>query len=144
MGKKEIMDRINKVENKLVRDMLTESFSKASPQEIRKTGRMIESYENKVKNDLNFRAKAIAAYIRSNIEDFHAKHLSDKQMKELNPLIRNAVYTFLKDDADNNFFKISGTCACNLASYWEDCEYVKQEHVDENELEEAFAEAEAK
>ena len=127
MGKKEIIDRINKVESKLVRDMLIESFSKASPQEIRRTSRMIESYENKIKNDLNFRAKAIAAYIRSNIEDFHAKHLSDEQMKELNPLIRNAVYTFLKDDADNNFFKISGTCACNLASYWEDCEYIEAE-----------------
>ena len=29
------------------------------------------------------------------MEDFHTKYLTDKQMKELNPLIRNAVYTAL-------------------------------------------------
>ena len=39
--------------------------------------------------------KFISAVIRNNIEDFHVKHLSDEQMKELNPLIRDAVYTSL-------------------------------------------------
>jgi len=29
------------------------------------------------------------------MEDFHSKHLSDKQMKELNPIIRNAIATAL-------------------------------------------------
>lgn len=33
--------------------------------------------------------------VRNNLEDFHCKHLSDEQMKELNPLIRNAVFTAL-------------------------------------------------
>ncbi|MDD3927405.1 MAG: hypothetical protein PHT33_12180, partial [bacterium] len=29
------------------------------------------------------------------MEDFHCEHLSDEQMKELNPIIRNAIYTGL-------------------------------------------------
>ena len=41
------------------------------------------------------RALLIAMYVRNSIEDFHAEHLSDAQMKELNPLVRNAIYTAL-------------------------------------------------
>ena len=37
----------------------------------------------------------IAMVIRNAMEDFHAKHLTDEQMKELNPIIRNAVCTAL-------------------------------------------------
>lgn len=33
--------------------------------------------------------------IRNEMEDFHCKYLSDEQMKELNPIIRNAVFTAL-------------------------------------------------
>ncbi|MBA3816209.1 MAG: hypothetical protein H0X29_06760 [Parachlamydiaceae bacterium] len=29
------------------------------------------------------------------MEDFHIKHLSDQQMKELNPIIRQAIYNLL-------------------------------------------------
>ena len=43
--------------------------------------------------------KSVALYIsmvvRNAMEDFHGKHLSDAQMKEINPIIRNAVYTAL-------------------------------------------------
>jgi hypothetical protein len=38
-------------------------------------------------------ARYIAMVVRNTMEDFHCKHLSDEQMKELNPLIRNAIYT---------------------------------------------------
>lgn len=34
-------------------------------------------------------------YIRNEMEDFHCKHLSDAQMKELNPIIRQAIYNIL-------------------------------------------------
>ena len=125
MSAEEVLERINKIKSNIVKEMMLESFNKASAAEKRKSCRMIESYENNLKNDLNFRAKAIAAYVRCYMEDFHCKHLSDAQMKELNPIIRNAIYTFLKDDADGDFFGISGICACNLASYWEDCEYLR-------------------
>lgn len=37
----------------------------------------------------------IAMNIRNAMEDFHFKHLSDEQMKELNPIIRQAIYDTL-------------------------------------------------
>lgn len=37
----------------------------------------------------------IAQVLRNELEGFHAEHLSDGQMRELNPLMRNAVYTAL-------------------------------------------------
>lgn len=40
-------------------------------------------------------AKFIAIVVRNAMEDFHVKHLTDEQMKELNPLIRNAIATAL-------------------------------------------------
>lgn len=40
-------------------------------------------------------AKYIAKVVRNEIEDFHTEYLSDAQMKELNPLIRNAICTAL-------------------------------------------------
>ncbi len=30
------------------------------------------------------------------MEDCHAKHLTDEQMRELNPIVRNAIYTGLQ------------------------------------------------
>ena len=40
-------------------------------------------------------AKYVAMVVRNAIEDFHCEHLSDDQMKQLNPLIRNAIATAL-------------------------------------------------
>ena len=40
-------------------------------------------------------AKFLAMLVRNGMEDFHHNHLSDEQMKELNPIIRNAIYTGL-------------------------------------------------
>lgn len=57
-------------------------------------------------NDKNILSKSIAAFIRNQIENFHANHLSDDEMKELNPLIRNAVYSYIID-YDNKFIDIS-------------------------------------
>jgi len=37
----------------------------------------------------------IAMVVRNSMDDFHSRHLSDDQMKELNPLIRNAICTAL-------------------------------------------------
>jgi hypothetical protein len=39
--------------------------------------------------------KYVAMVVRNEMEDFHCVHLSDKQMAELNPIIRNAIYTAL-------------------------------------------------
>lgn len=40
-------------------------------------------------------AMFIAMVVRNAMEDFHCRHLSDEQMKELNPIIRNAIGTAL-------------------------------------------------
>jgi hypothetical protein len=37
----------------------------------------------------------IAMHVRNEMESFHGKHLSDAQMKELNPIIRQAIYDAL-------------------------------------------------
>jgi hypothetical protein len=41
------------------------------------------------------RAMYIASVVRNAMEDFHCRHLSDEQMRELNPIIRDAIYTAL-------------------------------------------------
>jgi hypothetical protein len=46
-------------------------------------------------------ANYIAMVIRNAMEDFHCDHLTDEQMKELNPIIRDAVCTALH--AFNNY-----------------------------------------
>ena len=79
----------------------------------------------KMAKDLNFRAKVIASYVRDNMEDFHCKHLSDSQMKELNPLIRNAIYTALVDIDKDNLLRAYMIQFFNLSDKWEDCEYVE-------------------
>ncbi len=40
-------------------------------------------------------AMVIAMSVRNAMEDFHCANLTDEQMKELNPIVRNAVYTAL-------------------------------------------------
>ena len=39
--------------------------------------------------------KFIAMTVRNAMEDYHCEHLSDSQMKELNPIIRNAIASAL-------------------------------------------------
>jgi len=41
---------------------------------------------------LKTQSKYIAIVVRNSMEDFHYKYLTDEQMKELNPIIRNAIY----------------------------------------------------
>jgi hypothetical protein len=41
-------------------------------------------------------AMFLAMVVRNAMEDFHVKHLTDEQMRELNPIIRNAIYTGLQ------------------------------------------------
>jgi hypothetical protein len=47
-------------------------------------------------------AMIVAGTVRNAMETFHVKHLTDEQMAELNPIIRNAIatalYAFLNQD----------------------------------------------
>ncbi len=40
-------------------------------------------------------ATYMAMVVRNAMEEFHSEHLTDDQMKELNPIIRNAICTAL-------------------------------------------------
>jgi len=44
---------------------------------------------------LKLNALVTALVVRNAREDFHAEHLTDEQMKKLNPIIRDAIYTAL-------------------------------------------------
>ena len=54
---------------------------------------MKDAFDAKTMEGMKSFAKYIAIVVRNAMEDFHCKHLSDKQMAELNPIIRNAIYT---------------------------------------------------
>jgi hypothetical protein len=78
------------------------------------------------KNATNL-TKVIAMGIRNSMEDFHCKHLSDEQMAELNPIIRNSIYTTLfhikegqLGDAHSNM--ILSIQHEMIPSYWEEPE----------------------
>lgn len=73
-------------------------------------------------------SKYVAMVIRNAMEDFHSKHLSDAQMKELNPIIRNAVYTasyafenMQKSEKAEKYIKYHMSM---VPVYWEDCEFL--------------------
>ena len=125
MKNKELLETIKLVKSDIIRETFIEAYDKMNYKEKQKIAKILEDFKNKIENDLNFKAKAIAAYIRMHMEDFHCNHLSDKQMKELNPIIRNAIYTFLIDESEGDLIHISSVCKLNLPSYWEDCEYLK-------------------
>ncbi len=38
----------------------------------------------------------IAMQVRNSMEEFHCKYLSDDQMRELNPIVRNAIYQAIR------------------------------------------------
>lgn len=126
--KKDLKEKIKKSypgkKGKVVRDTFYEALENENACTI--LANAIYGLEDSLDNDTNFLAKAIAAYVRLGMEDFHTTHLSDKQMRELNPIIRNSIYTFLKDYNDNKIFKISGILRLNLPDYWEDCVYDKK------------------
>lgn len=73
-------------------------------------------------------SKLIAHVVRDNMEDFHLQHLSDNQMKELNPLIRNGIYdalTALANCDTNSFCKdFISWHARGIPDHWEDPELI--------------------
>ncbi len=68
-------------------------------------------------------ATYIAMVVRNAMEDFHCEHLTDDQMKQLNPIIRNAVCTALH--AFNNYEKADAAARFvdynfrMIPKYWE-------------------------
>ena len=124
MKNKKLFEIISKSKNKIIRETLADEYKKMNRSQRENMAESLETFAFSLETDPNFMAKAIAAHIRMYMEDFHCKHLSDEQMKELNPIIRNAIYTFLIDYYNDNLIDISSVCRLNLPSYWEDCEYL--------------------
>jgi hypothetical protein len=65
----------------------------------------------------------IAMVVRNAMEDFHCEHLTDDQMRQLNPIIRNAICTALHafncyehSDAAASFVNFN---LCMIPKYWE-------------------------
>jgi hypothetical protein len=56
---------------------------------------MMKDISESAKHSLQQWSRIVALNVRNRMENFHCKHLSDEQMKELNPIIRNAVYEAL-------------------------------------------------
>lgn len=75
----------------------------------------IDSIQNALESN-NFFAKALAAYVRYHMEEFHGKYLSDDQMRELNPILENCF-----DSSDGLHFSVqkawqvfAGQCATGI------------------------------
>ena len=74
----------------------------------------------------NYVAKLIAALVRNSMEEFHIKYLSDAQMKELNPIIRNAIYTAMVRMNESENTDYVAFLEQYIPDYWEDCEFVDE------------------
>lgn len=87
---------------------------------------MKDPYDEKAMKGMRHYAKYIAVVVRNAMEDFHHKHLSDEQMAELNPIIRNAIYTAIyAQHTQKDSILLDGFVSSHLMSipkYWEDPE----------------------
>jgi len=87
---------------------------------------MKEPFDEKAMEGMRNYAKYVAMVVRNAMEDFHGKHLRDRQMEELNPIIRNAIYTaiyayeFRKDSRMSEAFVDFHLMA--IPKYWEEPE----------------------
>lgn len=73
----------------------------------------------------HYTARLIAAVVRNQMEDFHCKHLSDAQMKELNPIIRNAIYTAIVNMRKRPAYMFKYYKSF-VPPYWEWCKLIKR------------------
>ena len=91
-------------------------------EETRRVNELIEEHRKSVplQKRENYFAKLLAVSVRNAMEKFHIKYLSDEQMKELNPIIRNAIYTALVNI--NNDMSSIAFYEQYIPPYWEDCE----------------------
>jgi hypothetical protein len=66
-------------------------------------------------------ATYVAMVVRNAMEEFHVKHLTDNQMRELNPMIRNAIATALHafDHYERSTAARSYVAFRSIPAYWE-------------------------
>ncbi len=103
----------------------------------------MKDLSKKAKEALQTWAKVIAMHVRNEMEDFHGEYLSDAQMKELNPIIRKAIYETLRQF----YFLKKGTKKQRLVAiqsihrlflllpdYWEAPDLTEEDRADEDKL----------
>ena len=103
----------------------------------------MKDFTKGAKEALQTWAKVIAMHVRNAREDFHCRHLSDAQMKELNPIIRKAIHETLRQ----LYFLKKGTRKQRLVAvqsihhlflllpeYWEAPDLTEGERADEDTL----------
>ena len=68
-------------------------------------------------------AMMVAMTVRNAMEDFHCEHLTDEQMRQLNPIVRNAIATALhafenyeSSEPARKFMDFQHRC---IPAYWE-------------------------
>lgn len=64
----------------------------------------------------------VAMYLRNAMEDFHFRHLSDEQMAELNPILRQALFdviTIIEDDDLDRQAESMDYLVGMIPPYWE-------------------------
>jgi len=73
-------------------------------------------------------SKCVAMVVRNAMDEFHSKYLSDEQMRELNPIIRNAIYTasyafdnMHRSDKAERYIQYHMSM---IPKYWEDCDFL--------------------
>jgi hypothetical protein len=85
--------------------------------------------DREIQKAMKIQSNFISIVIRNAMEDFNTEHLSDAQMKELDPLIRNAVYTALYSmQYHKDSFKAKEFMSYQLGmipDYWEDPELIE-------------------
>ena len=73
-------------------------------------------------------AKCVAMVVRNAMDEFHSKYLSDEQMRELNPIIRNAIYTAsYAFDNMHHSKKAERYVQYHMSmipDYWENCKFL--------------------
>jgi hypothetical protein len=100
--------------------------SRTDRQSRRRRGKHSSALQRSLDEQHRRIAKYIAMVVRNAMEDFHVKHLNDGQMRELNPIIRNAVYTALHamelSDSDPASASFVGLSQRLIPKYWEEPE----------------------
>lgn len=86
------------------------------------------AFDRELQRSMRLQTRFIAVVFRNAMEDFHCEHLSDAQMKELNPFIRNAIYTALYSMHYSVLSeKIAAFVKCQtemIPAYWETPEFL--------------------
>jgi len=113
----------------MIREMVPIEFNSPKKDSGRECERGKNLFNQRAIKGMQEFSKYVAIVIRNAMEAFHCQHLSDTQMKELNLIIRNAVYTAMyayesseKSEMSKRFMEYH---LLSIPKYWEPPELLK-------------------